>query len=298
MSWLIIVIAAHVLNALVFVLTKALLEKYITNEKVFAILIGILGLIGFVMAPFGLVFPSLVNFSIDILAGATFVWALYFFYSVLKKFDASTVVPVSGASVPIFTFILSFIFLNERLQLNELLAFGLLLVGTVVISLVRSKHPLTIKAFSVTVLSGFTFAISYFLTKFAYETHDFVSAFVWMRVGSFIGALVLLLDPKAREATMRIVKKTSAKIKISFIGVMTLAAAAFLLLNWGISLASVSLVNALQGVQYAFLIIIVILGNIFLPKIIKEKIRGWVLIEKIFAIFLIAGGIVLLTLAG
>ncbi|HCC22834.1 TPA: hypothetical protein DF272_01495 [Candidatus Falkowbacteria bacterium] len=294
MLWLIITISAHILNALVFVLTKALLEKYITNEKVFAILIGILGLAAFALAPLGLTLPSFLNFTIDILAGAAFVWALYFFYLVLKKFDASTVVPVSGASVPIFTFILSFIFLHERLSLREVMAFGLLIIGTVVISLAKSKHPLSWKAFYIAVLSGFTFALSYFLTKFAYDTHDFVSAFVWMRAGSLIGALVLLLDSKARAATWMIVRKTSIKVKISILGVMALAAAAFVLLNWGISLASVSLVNALQGVQYAFLIIIVILGNLFLPKLIKEKIRGWALAQKILAIVFIGGGIALL----
>ncbi|MBU2575664.1 hypothetical protein KKF64_01050, partial [Patescibacteria group bacterium] len=65
----------------------------------------------------------------------------------------------------------------------------------------------------------------------------------------------------------------------------------FVLVNYSISLASVSLVNAMQGAQYAFLLLMIILLAKKFPKIMSEKLTGAVLAQKIFAIILISIGI-------
>ena len=61
--------------------------------------------------------------------------------------------------------------------------------------------------------------------------------------------------------------------------------------NYAIALGSVVLVNALQGVQYAFLMVLGGLITVFYPKIIKEKINNVIILQKIVAITLISFGL-------
>jgi drug/metabolite transporter (DMT)-like permease len=297
MNWLVIVIIAHTINALVFVITKVLLDKYITNATVMTIFIGIFGAAAFVLAPWGLVMPSLMEFAVDFAAGVFFVIALLLFNYVLKAFESSRVVPIVGGAVPAFTFVLAFLFLNERLSLREIGAFALLVIGTIIISMVgEAKERLKFSGIIMALLAGLAFAASFVLTKYIFDTQPFISGFIWIRVGSFALAAILLLNPKTWQAMKTIVKKMSLSIKGAFVGQMILGALAFILINYAISLASVSLVNALQGVQYALLIILVIIGTKFFPKLIKERITGWILVQKIIAIGLISAGIAILAI--
>ncbi|MCX6784818.1 MAG: hypothetical protein NTV81_02690, partial [Candidatus Komeilibacteria bacterium] len=85
-----------------------------------------------------------------------------------------------------------------------------------------------------------------------------------------------------------------SKIGLIYWGDQLLAAAGFLSINYATSLASVSLVNALQGVQYAILFILAVLASIFYPKILKESIERGTLILKTISIICIGLGLFLL----
>jgi hypothetical protein len=77
-----------------------------------------------------------------------------------------------------------------------------------------------------------------------------------------------------------------------------MGALANILQNWAIALSPlvyVSLINALQGIQYAFLLIFTVFISLKFPKILKEEIKSQILIQKIFAIFLIIIGLAILS---
>ena len=57
-------------------------------------------------------------------------------------------------------------------------------------------------------------------------------------------------------------------------------AASFILINYAISISSVTIVNALQGMQYVFLLIMVLILARWRPRILEEKLRGAVLAQK------------------
>ena len=65
----------------------------------------------------------------------------------------------------------------------------------------------------------------------------------------------------------------------------------FLLQNYAIFLGSVALVNALQGVQYAFLLVLGGLISVFYPNLLKENISTKVVIQKLTAVLLISIGL-------
>jgi hypothetical protein len=55
-------------------------------------------------------------------------------------------------------------------------------------------------------------------------------------------------------------------------------------------------INALQGVQYVFLLIFAIILSFKLPKILKEEISREIIFQKVAAILLIGAGLILIAL--
>ena len=299
MNWLLIVLTGHLLNSLAFLTNKFLLNKGIPSPYVYAALTGLLGGAAVVLIPFGFTVPGAPEIWRALAAGATFILALIFFYAALKANEASRVVPLVGGFVPAFTFVLAYFYLAERLAGNQILAFAALVTGGVLITLdpasakatagkLRSKRYGYLWA----IIAAFVFAVSFVLTKQVFIEQSFVSGFIWSRLGGFIFALLILLMPKERYAIFHPEKTKQGKnIFALFIGGQIAGALGFVLVNYAISLASVSLVNAMQGVQYVFLLVaIAVLGRKF-PKVLSEKLSGGVLAQKLVAIILISIGI-------
>lgn len=72
----------------------------------------------------------------------------------------------------------------------------------------------------------------------------------------------------------------------------------FLLVSFAISIApSVSLVSALQGVEYALIFLAALLVSKFRPAFLEEEITPLIVLEKTFAILLISGALAFLAFA-
>lgn len=294
MSWLLIVIIAHFFYAGVFVLDRYLIKKEFSSPLTYAFYTGVLGVFVFLLAPFGLKIPSSSQLLFSFAAGIIWILAAIFFYTALLKGESSRVVPTVGALIPIFTLILSFIFLNEKLGTREIVSFCFLVSGGLLISL-KIKRIVLIKAFSPTLGAALAFAAYFVMTKFVFLNQNFVSGLIWIRLGAALGVLFLLIPSSCRR---RIFKKTET-IKKKTIGFFSLARGlgiiAGLLIYWAIFLGSVTLVNAIQGVQYIFVLLLAFLLFKKLPAL-KEHFEKRILIQKIFAIILIGIGLVILVI--
>ncbi len=296
MSWLIIVGVAYLLNAIAAVVDKYLLAKSIPQPAVYAFFISFLGIIALVLIPFGFAVPSFIQIIISLAAGLTFTFALLYLFKALKCNDTSRITPFIGGWQPLFIFILSFLFLNEKLSHAEIFAFFILVGGTILITLEFGKKEGK-GGFGVATVSAILFAISYVLTKEVYLNQTFISGFVWTRIGAFLGALLLLIPTDNRRAIFANFKKSKPqqqKTGALFIGGQAAGALSFLLVNYAISLASVSLVNAMQGLQYVFLLVMVFFLAKFHPKILKEKMTGLIIWQKVGAIVLVGVGMAIL----
>ena len=131
----------------------------------------------------------------------------------------------------------------------------------------------------------------------AFNNQEFFSAFIWIRGGSFIFVLLLLFHYRSRKEIFKNIKGLNSKKGSIFIANQGLAAGGFLMQNYAISLTSVALVNALQGVQYVFIIIIGVIATLFYPKFLTENISKPIIIQKIIAVLLIAFGLYLIAYA-
>ncbi len=319
--WLFITIGAYFINAGVYVADKFLLSKKIHSSIAYAFYVGIWSIFNVVLlffAPWWL--PNLRELALDLLAGFLFLATLVFWYKALHQSEASRVVPIVGALVPLFSFILSFIFLDETLSRQQLLAFIILICGGVLISIKRTKVYLYQKVINRfreiigdiiggvparfqptgrllinSVTAAVFFAAYYVLMKYIYLGQPFIGSFVWSRLGSFLGVLLMLLVPDWRALIYKQQQGAWKRPKnmIFFLTVRLLAAAAFIMINWAISLGNVAIINALQGVQYLFLFVIILLISNKYPKMLNEQLGGGVFIQKLIGTVLIGLGLYL-----
>lgn len=313
--WLAIAVSAYFINAGVYVADKFLLSKKVHSSISYAFFVGVWSIFNIALLPLDWWVPSGRELAIDLLAGGLFLATLVFWYKALHQSEATRVVPVVGALVPIFSFVFSYIFLDEVMTTAQMLSVFVLIAGGILISVKQTRffylrqlwnrflnifgsllgafaadlQPTRRLLFNSTV-SALFFAAYYVLIKHIYNTQPFVGAFVWSRLGSFLGALLILLLPAWRTLIFEQKKENSRPTSLFFfLSVRFMAAMAFILLNYSIKLApNVALVNALQGVQYAFLLVIVFLLSSRYPRYLKEEIGQGVLLQKSIGIALVA----------
>ncbi len=298
MPWFLFAISGYFLNAVVGVIDKFLLgQRPTTKPPVYTFYIGILSIFAFILAPFGLDWPGLSQFAMALLAGGLFLLSLLYLFETLDLDEASRVLPAIGGLTPILVLFLSFLFLDERLSLLQVLAFSLLVLGSVLITLKLGgkKRNLvkTVKFIALAILFG---ALSLVLIKYVYIQQGFINGFIWSRLGSFLVALLFLIWPKLRQSIFEAGRQAKSGLSLLLVSNKTLAGGASLLINLAISLGSVSLVNAMQGVQYVFLLILAVILSKKFPQILEEKISGKILLQKISAILIIGLGLVILVL--
>jgi drug/metabolite transporter (DMT)-like permease len=302
-TFLIIAIIAYSLFAINGVIDKFLLSKAVRSPAVYAFFIGITGPLTFILVPFTLIpqlnmgfeFLTWSDLTIAIAAGASFVLALYYLYKATKQTSVSRILPIEGGLVPVFTLFFAYTILGERLLQTQLIAFAFLVGGAVIISLRHDKTGWHAKAFANAAVAAMLFALSFVLTKYTFDHSNFISGLVWSRLGFFAVAVAFLLNPKVRHEILNTPKETSKGNKFLYLGGRISGSLAGFLQNYAISLGSVTIVNAMQGTQYALLLVGTIFLSKYYPQILKEKITLNILLQKIFAILLISLGLIYLT---
>ncbi len=318
-----IAIFSYFLNAGVYVADKFLLSKQVHSSIVYAFYVGIWSVGNFALLLFSPWLPTWGQLWLDLAAGFLFLFTLVFWYKALHQSEATRVVPIVGALTPIFSFVFSYLFLGATLSVQEFFAFALLIAGGILISIKRTRVYIfreTVERCKTVACNSFTrvsaglrptsrllinsviaaacFAAYFVFIKYIYSHtgQPFIGAFVWSRLGSFIGVLAILLVPAWRKLIVqsKTVEKRSKKQLAFFLGVRLAAAAAFIMLNWSISLGDVAVINALQGVQYMFLLLIVIVLGEKFPKLMNEEIGGNVMLQKFIGVLLVGMGLYLL----
>ena len=299
MNWIVVVLIGHFLNAVSYVLDKVLLTKSIQNPFAFTFYIGVLGMLAVAFIPFGFEVPTTSQIVFNLITGALFILALLFFFLALSGSEASRITSFVGGSIPVLTLIFELLFLDERLSTFQLVAFTVLVAGTILIIIdfdakKEKKEAFQYKPWLFGLLAGLSFAISFGMTKIAFDSQPFVSAFVWMRFGSLLLPLCFLLVPKHRKAIVSSFSIFKEKAGFLYLVAQGFGAVGFICINYAISLASVSLVNALQGTQYAFLLIMAVIGTAKYPKLLQESMSKKGLAVKVVAVVVIGAGLAMI----
>ena len=143
------------------------------------------------------------------------------------------------------------------------------------------------------VLAGLFFAFNYTLTKHLFNQDAFINVFFWTRIGGVVTAIIIILIPRARKLIAIDWKRPKKQKGALVLGIQVSGGLGVMLQSYALNLASPTLVNALQAIQYA---LVFVFAHLLGRKIhhLAEKISGVELIRKILAFLLIFLGLYLL----
>lgn len=296
MNWFFVAIASYFILAVVNLVDKRLLIGLIPSPRIYAFYVGVLSALIAVLIPFvDFHIPGLNQTLLALSAGAAFVLAILQLYRALKLFEASRVVPAVGGLTPIFSVFLIYFFSlgSEVLPFSKWPAFLMLLSGSVLINWNRQKS-ITYESFRITAFAAFLFAFSFVLSGYVYISEPFWSGLIMIKLGGLLPAAALFLF--SREVKTELFKRQftfKRKTMSMFIANQIAGAGANLLQNWAVALAPlifIPVINALQGAQYVFLLILTVLLSFRFPYLLKEEISGKILGQKAVAVILLVIG--------
>jgi len=296
MIWILTAISGYFFLSVTGLIDKLVLAE-INKPRVYAATVGVLGILGFVFFFFGFELPKIRLILISFLAGMLYIFALIPYYKGIQIGQTSRIVSFVGGIYPIIVLILSTVSGIEILTEKQYIAFVIILTGSYLITGSEEKKKNPKISFVWAGLAALFFGIFFFLSKYIYDQSDFISGFVLMRAGGVLAAIILFFYPGTLKQVMKNIKTRKSKKtrhKASLIlASQASAAVGFVLINYAVSLGKVSLVNAMAGAQFVFLLILSVIFAKKFPKLM-EQIDKKTILKKSLAVLLIGLGLYLL----
>jgi uncharacterized membrane protein len=273
MNWILLATFGQFLNAIV-----AILDKYIVSDErvmprpfvyafyscLFTGFWFVVYFLGFIPQLAALGVPSLSNVSfptiqvvaMSFLTAYTFFMALVSMFDALRQSDASTVIPIIGAVSALSTFGLSYIFLDATLTLGHALGIIILSLGTLMVAQTIPSVSVVLHV----IHSGIFFAFHYITIKGLFIETNFDNGFFWSRVCFILFALSLLLVPVYFEKIKSETKTSNRRAGILIVSNKVIAGIAAFMILKATDIGEVSVVQALDGLKFVFILLI---GSVF-----------------------------------
>ncbi|USN87769.1 MAG: hypothetical protein H6779_05220 [Candidatus Nomurabacteria bacterium] len=279
MSWILLATIGQFINAIVAFLDKYIVsdEKALPRPFVYAfyscLLTGSWLLVffaGYIPVLTAMGIPTFENIQkptiqvvgMSTLAAYTFFMALVSLYDALKQNEAVNVMPVVGAVSALMTFAMSYLFLGTGLSPNFMWGVLVLALGTSLVTQSMPKQSTILIVFH----SGLFFALHFIAMKGLFLETSFDDGFFWSRVALVLFALSLLLVPVYYEKVKEHTKGTSPKTGFLIIFAKILAGIAAFLLLKATDLGDVTVVQALDGLKFVFILLITLFFGSLMPQ--------------------------------
>ncbi len=300
MSWFLVALGAPLLYTAANYIDKFVLSHFVKEEG------GIGGIVIFSSLFAGIMIP--ISFFIDqgalllsplfkislVINGVISMSSLALYLNALHKYETSLVVPLYQL-IPVFSYILGYLVLGEKLTIIQMALCALIIVGAFLLSLATEggEFKLNGKLLGLMSLASFFSALSgVIFKKIALDAGYWQSQF-WEYAGIMLLGVLLLIFLRSyrrdffalyRAAGTKMIKFGSAT-EGSMIG-------ADLLFNYAVLLAPVALVYVVNSLQPLFVLIVGALLTKLLPGHFKESLDRKNLVKKFIAILLLVlGGI-------
>lgn len=282
---------------------KYIVGKYFKSTGVGAMMV-FSALVGLAVMPVAFIFQksafdvSALTALLIALNGCLYLVAVQPYLKALKISDASAAVPMFQI-IPVISFVLARVVLNETLTTNQMLGGLLIVLGAIIISFEMqegSKLKLRADVLGLMFLSSLIFAVNFLIFKvFAIDT-DFWTTTFWESVG-FIGfgiSLLLFVKPYRRDFFRVFTKNpmaTGLNVTNEFINII-----AKITFNYVSLLAPLTLAWIGVGFQPVFVLAYSVLLAAFWPQISKENVAGKHLVQKLSSIAIMLIGAYILNL--
>ena len=303
-TWFFVALAAPFLWSLSNISDQYLVTRYVRGRHSSGGLVLFSSLIGILVAIFILIFndgvfdiPTLDKFLLLITGGITIAWVILYLFT-LEIEDISAVVPWF-LTIPIFGYVLGYVFLNETLTAQQLVGSVIVLFGILIISIDFSGQKRKFKWQSALYMLTACFLVTVAGIIFKYvtvENNFWVSSF-WEYVGlGAFGVLIFVFVPKYRGEFMMMNKQGGKKIFTLNTFSEILNILGNLLTNYALLLAPVAMVFLVGSFQPAIVLFLTIFTTKFFPNIAKEDLTKSILLPKIIAIIIMIIGSVVLSI--
>lgn len=291
MIWVVYAIVAYFLWSITNLIDKILIDKYIKNHFSLTFLgsfFGSLFILIYIIFFHKFIFVSWIVFVFALLAGFTRVLS-YILYFKSASFEEMSRITTLWQFSPVFAFILSYLFLGEKLSLSGFIAFIFLIAAGFFASTRLDEKSIRISpAFWLMVLSTLGMAIGTVLDKYIFNI-NFWPALGWTMIGEFISIGILALIMKDNIYKKFLICPTDGKLLL--LGDEVISGAALIIFSFALSKGSVSLISALSATNPIFVFIFALISTIWFPKFLKEDMTKNNLIPKIIGIILMTVGL-------
>lgn len=302
MTWFFIALGAPFLWALVNISDQYLVEHYSKGEHGSGGLVLFSSLIGVFVAliiPFFTVGVFSISFIDKLLlistGGLSIAWIILYLFT-LEIEDVSAVVPWF-LTVPIFGYILGFVFLGETLTMNQMIGSAIVLLGVAIISIdfTAGKRNFKWKPVLYMLSACLMIALSGVIFKYVTVGENFWVSSFWEYFGlGIIGLFIYIFVPKYRREFTAMNENGGVRIFILNTLSEFATIVGSLLTNFALVIAPVTMVYLVGSFQPALVLFITLFCTKFFPNIVKENITMRVLVPKIIAIgVMILGSVIL-----
>ena len=302
-NWVLIVILGNLFAAVSSIISKIALSGSVSkpiNPTVYAFYSGLGGSAVIFIALILNIWFNFLKISpgeaiTGVLSGIFLIFGLWPFYLALYRSEASRVMTLFVGSMPIFTFLLKYFFLGERLNAIQLLAFIFLVSGGVLVFLKkRNNFRLDFKSVFLTLGSASSIAIGLVLAGETFKLQGFFSGLFWISTGYFVASVIIFFWPGQKQKILAIDNYAERRSAFLFFSDKLFSVLGSGLVKFAISLMSATLVNAFESLRQFFVLILAAAISFWRPDILKEELKGIVLWQKIIAAILVGIGLFLI----
>lgn len=301
MNWFSLALIPPALYAAVNHLDKYLVSRYFANAGAGSLLI-FSSLIGAVLAPFVyLLHPEVLAVQttaalVMIGNGILYIVALLPYLAAIQREETSVATPLFQ-TVPVFGYILGYVFLGETLSAPQIFGSLLIVLGAFVISLNLGpgRYGLKRGVLGLMLLSSFLIAITGIVFKSVAMEERFWPTTFWSYIGlAFAAFFTIVAVPSARREFTGAIRAHGARFIAQNAAGEIVNVCAMLISTYATLLAPVALVWSVNGFQPAFTLAFGVALTLFLPQWGTERIGPRDLAQKAFAIaFMILGAYVI-----
>ncbi len=298
MSWVVIVLAGAALAACIGILDKTIIHNYARTPSTEPLAIGFtMPLVGTtLLLVFGI--PESATLEAVLLAlasGAFYGLGAHILIHSLFTREVSRAIPVYQ-TYPIFTALIAFFFLGERLGAVEWLAVLAVVGGAVLISSGpgASRGFLPDKTFMLLMLGSLIEGSSFVLGKSAVNELPvlFVHALRMFALSSVLLAFNLRSAPL--DDLVSFFRTRSPALAYMAVNQFFVANASLFLLLWGLSLGPATLVTALSSLRTFFLVVFTIgLSLVWRGALGEVTTRGTVTVKLVSTALIVGGAVVI-----
>ena len=298
MYWFLIALGAPFLWALVNISDQYFVSKYSVGEYGSGALVLFGSFIAIIIAAIiGLMTNGIFQVSgIDkllllIVGAITVAWVILYLFS-LETEDVS-IVASWFLTIPVFSYVLGYLFLGELFSLRQFFGAGIILCGVffIVMDFSGPKKHIKWKPSLYMFGAGLLIAIAGTLFKYVTISGNFWISSFWEYCGFGIaGLLVFLCAPKYRRDFIVMAKRSKGKIFALSIFIELLTIGGNLLNNYALLLAPIAMVYLVGSFQPVIVFVMMLFMTRFFPAIAKEDISKKAIMVKIVAIGVMAAG--------